>query len=68
MRYILFSLCKQQGSGVEICKMCSIKIAADDEDQKYKEGKYILEEALIDRENWVDDWTISKIIFVDLLC
>jgi len=32
-----------------------MKIAADDEDQKYKEGKYILEEELIDRENWIDD-------------
>jgi hypothetical protein len=30
-------------------------IAADNEDQKYKEGKFILEEALIEREDWIDE-------------
>jgi len=43
-----------------------MKIAADDEDQKYKEGKYILEEELIDRENWIDDWDKSPSYVEDL--
>jgi hypothetical protein len=29
-------------------------VIADNRDQKYKEGKYILEEALIEKENWID--------------
>jgi hypothetical protein len=33
----------------------STQMAADDQDQKYKEGKYILEEALISHKDWIDD-------------
>ena len=28
---------------------------AEDEEQKFKEGRFILSEKLIARENWVDD-------------
>ena len=32
-------------------------VLAEEASQKYKEGKFILERAYIEKQSWIDDWS-----------